>query len=765
VSIRRATTPGRACRPRRARRAGLAALASAVLTVALATGVTAAGRGTAGATPGTAARPSASTAAGTATDAHRRQTGPTLELVEQPAWVRAGEPFTVQVRVGDAPAGASLGMVVHDRLQSRLEFRRTLAEEMGGQEYEVDPRPVPPATSGGATASVGFTPGSAGASLSGPGVYPVEIVLRSADGGTLATLVTYLSFLRDESAGLTPLDVAVLVDVAGPPILQPTGDYRPTDETLDRVRDRVQLLEDVAGVPLTLAPRPETIDGLANAGVPASSLIDRLRRLASRTPVLARPFVDVDLAALERADLLAEANSQNDGGAAVVRSHLQVEPSGGVWLAGPTFGDEAAQVAVDVGLGRAIVPQSAVEDLGNVDEDGSAAVPLAPVRYGDGGPLTLVTDDALASHLTSDDGVVAAHRFLAELAITWLEQPSIPRGVVVHLPADADIDPTVATTALGALADGQAARVVPVGELFSDELEPEGGTDTVTPAPALSSPDLDGVGPAIRSVRGDIAGVGALLDDPDTTRLLSHALLLGTGVETPDTQRSAYVGRAEEGLRSVAGAVTLPDAFRITLTTRSSTIPVRLTNNTERNLSVRVELDSDQLEFPDGDVLTPVLPPGTTSLDVDVRTRTSGAFTLDVTVTSPDRSLVLDTSTFDIRSTAISGVGLVLSVGAGLFLAIWWARHWRSSRRSRRLVPAEPQLAGTAPPDGGPRAGTGPPAPAGSPGPSGPPSGAGPPVATPPPPGASAADRSAYGSPSPLRHDQPYRPAHMARRR
>jgi hypothetical protein len=30
----------------------------------------------------------------------------------------------------------------------------------------------------------------------------------------------------------------------------------------------------------------------------------------------------------------------------------------------------------------------------------------------------------------------------------------------------------------------------------------------------------------------------------------------------------------------------------------------------------------------------------------------------------------------------------VLSIGAGLFLAVWWARNWRSSRRSRHLLPA-----------------------------------------------------------------------------
>ncbi|MGH9112416.1 MAG: DUF6049 family protein, partial [Acidimicrobiales bacterium] len=155
--------------------------------------------------------------------------------------------------------------------------------------------------------------------------------------------------------------------------------------------------------------------------------------------------------------------------------------------------------------------------------------------------------------------------------------------------------------------------------------------------------------------------------------------------------------------------VELPDEFRITLTSRTSTIPVNIDNRSDQPLTVRVELSSSQLEFPDGDVITRELQPGITRLDVPVRILTSGAFPLDITVTSPDGSIELDRTTFDVRSTAVTGVGLLLSIGAGLFLAVWWARHWRRARRSRHLMPA-----GSAPPptdvdsDGGPpRAGGG----------------------------------------------------------
>ena len=35
-----------------------------------------------------------------------------------------------------------------------------------------------------------------------------------------------------------------------------------------------------------------------------------------------------------------------------------------------------------------------------------------------------------------------------------------------------------------------------------------------------------------------------------------------------------------------------------------------------------------------------------------------------------------------------SGVGIILSIGAGLFLLAWWAKHWRTARRARHLVEA-----------------------------------------------------------------------------
>jgi Family of unknown function (DUF6049) len=725
---------------RRARLAGLVGLV--LLGVVTAAGAPAAARPSApaGATSGWAAQPA-----------------PTLELVRQTPWVHPGEAYSVDLRVNRAPVDATLDLVVHDLLGSRAEFRDSLDGELGGTEHAVAPQPLDALTTSAGVAQIGFTPGPGGVSLPSRGVYPVEIRLQS-EGETVASTVTYLTYLTPTD--FPPLEVGVVVDIAAPPALQPDGATELSTQSVARAQQRVEAVEAAGTTPLTLAPLPETVEGLADAGGPDAAIVDRLRLLAATRQVLARPFVDIDLAALRDAGLESEAYQQSDGGANVARSLLAVEPAGGVWMSGATWRPEAARWAVEIGFDRAIVPSSAVGD--------GEEVPTTPVRIGDDGPLAVVADPDLADHLTSDDGMVAAHRLIAELTTAWLEAPSDPRAMVVHIPAGADIDPQVVGTALAALNDGQAVQGVPVTQIFSDVPPADDGPSSVELAPAERGPDLRGLAPQIESARSQIGGVAGLLGDPDVAKSLDHALFMSTGVATPDDDRAAYVDWAQGELENVEGAVSLPDEFQITLTARSSTIPVTLTNNTELDLQVRVELDSDQLEFPDGDVLTPTLPPGTTRLEVRVRARTSGAFTLAVTVSTPDDTVVLDRSTFDIRSTAISGVGLLLSVGAVLFLAIWWGRHWRRARRERRAGEPEP------PSEVGPEVASAPAAsaagrvtsslapwaarPPAAPPP--PPPGALEPPREPAPPGPTGKDR---GRRPP--QDEPYRPAHMARPR
>lgn len=112
-------------------------------------------------------------------------------------------------------------------------------------------------------------------------------------------------------------------------------------------------------------------------------------------------------------------------------------------------------------------------------------------------------------------------------------------------------------------------------------------------------------------------------------------------------------------------------------------------NDADQPVQVRVTLQSEKLAFPDGDSFTAVLNPGSNRLEARVRARASGAFPLEVRVTSPDTAIAVTQGRVQVRSTAVSGLGLALSIGAGVFLLVWWGRHLRRGRRQHRLVGAD----------------------------------------------------------------------------
>ena len=103
------------------------------------------------------------------------------------------------------------------------------------------------------------------------------------------------------------------------------------------------------------------------------------------------------------------------------------------------------------------------------------------------------------------------------------------------------------------------------------------------------------------------------------------------------------------------------------------------------------------------------LQPGSNPIDIPVHARVPGQSRVDISIRTPDGAVLLDEVRYSVRGTAISGLGLVLSVGAALFLLLWWARHWGQSRRARHAAPtpAAPTRGRSSPP--GSDAGSAPP--------------------------------------------------------
>ena len=196
----------------------------------------------------------------------------------------------------------------------------------------------------------------------------------------------------------------------------------------------------------------------------------------------------------------------------------------------------------------------------------------------------------------------------------------------------------------------------------------------------------------IQSLRRLLAGFAGVvepnstwLDGVDQAILVSRATVLQeeNRAERRLASSAGYLQGAERLLKGVMDKIRGPKGQRVTLTSRTASIPISLLNATGRPLQVRIRLDSDQLRFLDGSERFVTLAPQNTTERFRVESRSTGAFPLSISVTSPDGTLELNTSQLTIRSTVVSGVGAVLTAGAGIFLLVWWGNDLRRSRHRR----------------------------------------------------------------------------------
>jgi hypothetical protein len=221
---------------------------------------------------------------------------------------------------------------------------------------------------------------------------------------------------------------------------------------------------------------------------------------------------------------------------------------------------------------------------------------------------------------------------------------------------------------------------------------PSQGVLTRTLKPEL--PKALGLYPfALREAYARLNSFSQLLvaDSAGRTAPLRELLLVSGDDRLDSNERDAYINQVIQTVERGTKGVTITGPLRVTLTSREDTIPITIENDASNpSLWVVIELNSDpRLDFPDGPIVGPrELVPGTNRLTVKVRSRTPGSFPVDVTVRSPDPEgvITLATARYKIRSVALSGVGLGISIAALAVLVTWWVRHHRSTKRARRLA-------------------------------------------------------------------------------
>jgi hypothetical protein len=244
---------------------------------------------------------------------------------------------------------------------------------------------------------------------------------------------------------------------------------------------------------------------------------------------------------------------------------------------------------------------------------------------------------------------------------------------------------------LDALAGPGPLSAVTVDELAARASALDGGLEV----PQLRTEPVPALDPGVARIPAAVGLLGSLatvLDRQDVVADLGGSLLIAAGRRVPAGTRDALIGRVTSAAEAVAAAVVVPEAETIAVTAHESTLPFVIRNNGDTSLRVSLRLTSAELEFTGPNPLELTLEPGTTDVEVPIRTRRSGEFDLTARLTSPDGAIALGETHWRVQSRAIPGGGLVLIIGAASFLVLWWLRHVRRSHRSRRAEAAPPAV-------------------------------------------------------------------------
>ncbi|HST65200.1 MAG TPA: DUF6049 family protein [Mycobacteriales bacterium] len=570
-----------------------------------------------------------------------------------------------------------------------------------------------------AAAALGLTAGSA------TGVYPIALtVQRASDLIELGRLSTLLPHLDPGISGTRVTLLWPLLD--RPHRLTGTAPGKPeifADDALaksvaagGRLNTLLGAAESVTGrVRLTLVVDPETIEALdrmrspagyrvstggrqvpGQGGAAAAAWLDRLKAIAPEHRLVATPYADPDLVALERGGdealgRIQEPDLTATGRVLGVRPTTQVAWPPDGQLTDSALDDVVAQGASAVVLDPTALTGSATAGAGRTPSG------VSPLPALSGQAVALVSDPVVQSILQrgglKKGGFpggprLAEQRLLAELAMITAEAPNDTRTLVLAPPRR--WDPPVA------YARAVAADLAKLPWLTSvDALDAAAGTppvdrgELVYPADArrreLSAKQLTAIG----SVQSQVADFrGALSNEDAATELgpygdaVRRAASSAWRTAVPSGQ--AYVDRLQRLIGTLRGSVTVSTSATGDYTLASSDSPLLLTveNTLLVPVNVRIRIVTPA-GFETHDVGVQQIPPrGKRSVQVPASVQRTGTFAVQVQATTPTGGNLGRDVTLSVRSTAYGGLALGITglAFAVLVLAVLLRlyRRWRA---------------------------------------------------------------------------------------
>ena len=643
----------------------------------------------------------------------------TLRLVRQTQYATAQDPLKVGVAAingtGTALEDLSIAVGVFPPTGSRSAYQEALQFDVVVQ-LASRALPVEGAIEAGETRRLPAVAVDLGEAVDlggyGNGLLPVKVELLSA-GVPVAVLRTAAVFVEEEPQ--VPLNVNLTVEFDAPLRMLPDGSFigdalspelaaggalevllAGLEETSFPLTVVVSplLLEQLArmstGYRLHVGTSLVTVPGDDDDAVAAARFLERLASLANRpeTEVVALPYASPSIPALVPPQLGQDLLAQISRGRSTVSRLLGTAPSETLFRPpGGMLTADAVQALDNVGVETLLLDPDGVEPLLELD---FSPPPDGLVAAGPGRTMQVIAPDpGVAARLGDlpDDPRLRAQLLVGELSAIYFEFPSVDRGVSILIDGSTQPEPrflsflvralTGLPNAVSWLRPANASRMLTTSEV--GEAEESRRRELVPqPGPHFSEQFLSEMAATQVALQHYAAVAGE--DMPLLLRLRGLRFIAESRwLLRREPQALAYMRAARETVHREFAKVDTPPPGAVTLTSRTGVIPVTIHKESNYDMRVDLVLLSPRLEVIGGPSREVTLTRPEQLFSFQVRAQTTGRFPVEVLVETPDGASITR-SRIVVRSTAYNRVALIVTVGAALFLAAWWARRFLPRR-------------------------------------------------------------------------------------
>jgi len=559
-----------------------------------------------------------------------------------------------------------------------------------------------PCSQASKTLVLGCTPGTCG------GVYPIEVALIDKRTDAVVRLFTTHLVELDSAELSSPLNVGFVLSLGSTLELSPTGTSMLTKSQISVLTETLATIASYPALHLTVVIYPQLLAALKATHPTPTRLISRLHRLIETRSathsieLVGAPFTPVDTSALAAggstsifSQLLSLGKSKTSGAfGEVATDDTYLAPA-------PLTGEGADLVTVHC-IRQLILPSgSAPPPANGLSQTAPLSLTEKSKSCGDTNstspatPIEAFVTDSASTLLTSPAGapVLAAHQLLAELAQIYFEQPNAtPRSVVLN--TSGSIDPELLNVVLNGLNSDAYLHAATIGELVTiTPVAAAKSTATLTlPGHVLTS---DQIGKKELAEGSHELAVASSVVPTDSALLamLGRDLILAHSYGLSGGAVASYLDAPRKQLGVIASSLSFLGSKHFTLTAATGKLPITIQQDANVGpIDVVIHLDSGDLVVLSGrsNSVTQLQSDATTLSSVQVQVVGSSQSTLDVDVLSPTGDQVLLSGQFTVRSTAISGVAIAISVLSLVILGAWWLRSARRKHRAKAPAILQP---------------------------------------------------------------------------